>query len=92
MKDYISFIIGAVIMGIVFLILKSSTSIRKILGLALVVVGAIVLYMRYITFGVTNHIDPETFQAFNPIFVVFLTPVVIGIFAALNKVTVKTLR
>ena len=75
----------AIIMGIVFLILKSSTSIRKIIGIVLVVVGAIVLYIRFITFGVANHIDPETFQAFNPIFVVFLTPVIIGIFAALSK-------
>ncbi|MCX6166200.1 MAG: peptide MFS transporter [Ignavibacteriae bacterium] len=76
----------SVIMGMVFLILKSSTSIRRIIGMVLMVVGAIVLYMRFITFGVTNRIDPETFQAFNPIFVVFLTPVVIAFFASfINK-------
>lgn len=74
-----------VIMGIIFLILKG-TSVRKIIGLVLLVVGAFVLYERFIHFGETNRIDPETFQAFNPIFVVFLTPVVIAFFTSfINK-------
>jgi proton-dependent oligopeptide transporter, POT family len=76
----------AVIMGIVFMILKSPTATRKIIGVVLMIVGAIVLYTRYINFSVTNRIDPETFQAFNPIFVVFLTPVVIAFFTSfINK-------
>jgi POT family proton-dependent oligopeptide transporter len=74
-----------VIMGIIFLILKG-TSVRKIIGLVLLVVGAFVLYERFIHFGETNRIDPETFQAFNPIFVVFLTPIVIAFFTSfINK-------
>ena len=74
-----------VIMGIIFLILKGTTT-RKIIGLALTVVGAFIIYERYLHFGDTNRIDPETFQAFNPIFVVFLTPVVITFFTSfINK-------
>jgi POT family proton-dependent oligopeptide transporter len=73
----------AVIMGIIFLILKSSTSIKRIIGAILTIAGAIVLYMRYITFTNVNKISPELFQSFNPIFVVFLTPVVVGFFAYL---------
>lgn len=75
----------AVIMGIVFMLLKSEKATKKIIGFILLVVGAIVLYLRYISFGSINKISPETFQAFNPIFVVFLTPVVIGLFASLTK-------
>jgi POT family proton-dependent oligopeptide transporter len=74
-----------VIMGIIFLILKGATT-RKLIGLVLLVVGAFVLYERFIHFADTNRIDPETFQAFNPIFVVFLTPVVIAFFTSfINK-------
>jgi len=74
-----------VIMGIVFLILKG-TSMKKIIGLVLLLVGAVVLYTRFMGFSDNNRIDPETFQAFNPIFVVFLTPVVIAFFTSfINK-------
>jgi proton-dependent oligopeptide transporter, POT family len=75
----------AVIMGILFLILKSATSTRKIIGLILAIAGAIILYTRFITFGDSNRIDPETFQAFNPIFVVFLTPIVIAFFTSFTN-------
>jgi len=34
----------------------------------------------------TNLISPEVFQSFNPLFIVALTPVVMGIFAWLNKI------
>ncbi len=73
----------AVIMGIVFLILKKSTSTRRIIGLVLALAGAAVLYTRFTSFADTNKISPELFQTFNPIFVVFLTPVVIGFFTYL---------
>lgn len=75
----------AVIMGTIFLIIKG-TSMRKIIGFVLMIVGAVVLYTRFTGFSDTNRIDPETFQAFNPIFVVFLTPVVIAFFTSfINK-------
>ena len=32
-----------------------------------------------------NRIQPEIFQHFNPFYIVFLTPLVIGFFAWLNK-------
>jgi POT family proton-dependent oligopeptide transporter len=73
----------AVIMGIIFLVLKSSTVTGRTIGAALAVAGAVVLYLRYSAFGDTNKISPELFQTFNPIFVVFLTPVVIAFFSRL---------
>lgn len=74
----------AVIMGIVFLVLKSSNALRRGIGILLTVAGAVELYFRYNSFDVVNKISPETFQAFNPIFVVFLTPVVVLFFAFLS--------
>jgi len=35
--------------------------------------------------GASNLISPEVFQSFNPLFIVALTPLVMGIFAWLNK-------
>lgn len=36
-------------------------------------------------YNMLNPIDPEVFQAFNPLFIVVLTPVVMGVFAWMNK-------
>lgn len=36
-------------------------------------------------YGASNLISPEVFQSFNPLFIVALTPLVMGIFAWLNK-------
>jgi POT family proton-dependent oligopeptide transporter len=75
----------AVIMGIIFLILKSSTALRRGIGAVLAITGAIILVIRFSGFEAINKIGPETFQAFNPIFVVFLTPVVIAFFAMMTR-------
>jgi len=73
----------AVIMGVIFIVLKNSTKVRRLIGAGLALVGAVVLYSRYVTFSTSNKISPEIFQTFNPIFVVFLTPLVIGFFSYL---------
>ncbi len=74
-----------IIIGLVFLLKKSFKGAMKAVGAGLIALGAVVLYWRYGTFGDTNPISPEPFQAFNPIFVVFLTPLVLALFAWLNK-------
>ena len=78
-------IIG-VIIGFVFLLSKSSSSIKKLIGGALVIIGAIIAY--YVIGGYNPDgmpINPIKFQHFNPIFIVFITPIIIGIFTKLNK-------
>lgn len=75
----------AVIIGLVFLIRRSSSKKIKLSGLILAIIGAIVLGVRYNTFSNLNPISPELFQSFNPIFVVFLTPLVVAFFAWLRK-------
>jgi len=75
----------AIIIGLVFLIKKSSSKKGKLSGLLITLTGAVILGIRYNTFSNSNPISPELFQSFNPIFVVFLTPLVVAFFAWLNK-------
>ena len=55
------------------------------MGGALLIAGAALLYYFYSTFTLENTIEPEIFQQFNPIMIVFLTPVVVALFAFLRK-------
>jgi POT family proton-dependent oligopeptide transporter len=77
-------IIG-VIIGLVLLIGKQNTKLLKMIGLSMIVVGSGLAY--YVIHGYSSKmpINPMIFQQFNPIFIVFLTPIIIGIFASLNK-------
>ncbi|MGE5356318.1 MAG: peptide MFS transporter [Deltaproteobacteria bacterium] len=53
--------------------------------------GAMFLVFAYLTYyfasnaPAENTISPEVFQSFNPLFIVVLTPLVMGVFAWLNK-------
>ncbi len=73
------------IIGIVFLIGKKSNSSKKIIGAGMALAGAGVGYYLYTTFDPSNSIEPEIFQSFNPIFIVFLTPVILLFFEKLRK-------
>jgi POT family proton-dependent oligopeptide transporter len=42
-------------------------------------------YYMYTTFAPSTEFSPELFQPFNPSFIVILTPIILGIFAWLNK-------
>ena len=75
----------AAIIGVVLMIGKGSSSITKIIGLGLTLVGSIIAYFSITSLGDTEPISPMIFQHFNPIFIVFVTPIIIGIFAALNR-------
>lgn len=80
-------IIAAVI-GLIFLLMKKFSGKTKIIGLALLVAGVLIASWRYGIFkgfGDKNPISPELFQSFNPIFIVFITPVILGIFAFLRS-------
>lgn len=77
-------IIG-VIIGIVLLAGKNNTKLLKMIGLSLVIVGSALAYYVISGFSAKMPINPMIFQQFNPIFIVFMTPIIIGIFASLNK-------
>jgi len=74
-----------VIIGIVMLVRKKIKAIMRVVGAGLIIVGGFLLWYLYSGFGAENSIEPETFQQFNPILIVFLTPIVVGIFAWQRK-------
>lgn len=78
-------VIGCIIgfVCLIFLILKRYSRLYNTIGVCLIPIGASIVMWRYSTFQDTNAIAPELFQSFNPIFVVFLTPVILGFFAFL---------
>jgi POT family proton-dependent oligopeptide transporter len=69
---------GAVAFG------KGTTQNRGI-GALFAVVGLIVIILKLNTLPGENEIDPEMFQSFNPMFIVLLTPLIVGWFGHLNK-------
>ncbi len=74
-----------VILGVVLAVGKNSSKVR----LTGVLIAAISATAAYYTIKelkpVGNPISPEIFQQFNPIFIVFLTPVIVGYFSWLRK-------
>ncbi len=83
LKAFLS-LIGAGI-GLVLLLRKSSQTLQKIIGAGLLIVGSLLTYNFYRHYGSSNPIEPEIFQHFNPIFIVFLTPVIVWLFAYWRK-------
>lgn len=74
----------AAIGGIAMLCSKKKSSKTKLWAVGLTVAGIAVATFQYLSFNSEMPITPGTFQQFNPIFIVFLTPLVVGIFAWLN--------
>ncbi len=74
-----------VISGIIMLLGKNFVGKAKAIGAALLVGCGALLFYKYNGFASDNPISPELFQSFNPIFVVFLTPLVLGFFVWLGK-------
>jgi len=73
------------VVGLVFMIRKSSKSASRIIGGIVFVVFAIVAIWRYIGYADVNPFTPQKFQHFNPFFIVALTPLVVGLFSLLNN-------
>ncbi|HMN23284.1 MAG TPA: peptide MFS transporter [Ignavibacteriaceae bacterium] len=63
----------------------SKTAKAKGLGGLFAVIGIIVIIIKLNLLGDHNEIAPEQFQSFNPMFIVLLTPIIVGWFAFLNK-------
>ena len=57
----------------------------RLIGAALFLVGGLLSYYFVSNNQPLNSISPEVFQSFNPLFIVALTPLVMGIFAWLGK-------
>ena len=75
----------AVILGSAVAITAKGSSKKIGLGLLFVVIGIVVIISKMNTLGDSNEVAPEQFQSFNPMFIVLLTPLIVGWFAYLNK-------
>jgi proton-dependent oligopeptide transporter, POT family len=69
----------------VLLVRKVSTGAQRGIGAAVAAGGAILAFYFYRSYAPVNAVAPEIFQQFNPYFVVFLTPVVVGLFTFLRS-------
>ena len=74
-----------IILGAAAAFKKTATSKTKLMGSGFAVVGLATLIYKINTLPETGSISPEQFQVFNPMFIVLMTPVVLGIFAIMNK-------
>ena len=76
----------AAIVGIVLMVNKKAKALWKIVGAAMFVGFGYLTYYYYSNNDPSlNPIEPEIFQSYNPLFIVALTFLVMGIFAWLNK-------
>lgn len=75
----------ATITGIILMLRSKSTMRYRFIGVALTLVFGAACYYFVSTAGPKNPIAPEVFQSFNPLFIVSLTPLVMGFFTFLNS-------
>ncbi len=74
----------ATIAGLV-MVLRTKNQRNRLIGGILTIVAGVVSYIFMNSYGPNNPIAPEVFQSFNPLFIVALTPVVMGFFTMLNE-------
>jgi len=75
----------AAIISISTLFGKSASKKSKTISGIIALVAIAAAIFRYTSVPATNPIEPEIFQSFNPIFIVVLTPIVLGLFAWLRN-------
>lgn len=78
--------------GIIFLILggavmlgRHSVSRSRLYGGGFFLAGLLLILYKLSVLPEKNAISPEQFQSFNPMFIVLLTPVIVGLFSFLNR-------
>lgn len=74
----------AFVSGLVILLGKKRTTQARFIGAAMTIVGGGFAYWFYSRADVQNPIAPEIFQSYNPLFIVSLTFLIMGVFAWLN--------
>ncbi|MBK6937198.1 MAG: peptide MFS transporter [Chitinophagaceae bacterium] len=76
--------IAAAIVGCVMIFNAKKTLYKGIGALVFLGFGYLCYYLTT-TYSELNRISPEIFQSFNPLYIVILTPLVMGVFAMLRK-------
>lgn len=79
----LSIVVG--ILSLTFIFKKDSSAKTRFVSVALLALSALGIYYFYSNNPEVNAFSPELFQHFNPTMIVLLTPIVVGVFAWLNK-------
>lgn len=74
-----------VLIGLIFAFRKKSPPRLRFAGLIAAVAFILVTWFVYQSYDKTMTIYPQKFQHFNPIFIVFMTPLIVGFFSSLRK-------
>lgn len=64
---------------------KGASQKTKLISGIVAIVAIVAAVFKYLTVPESNPIEPEIFQSFNPIFIVILTPIVLGLFTWLRN-------
>jgi POT family proton-dependent oligopeptide transporter len=72
------------VVGLVFALRKKAKPLARGIGAAAFLGFGLLAFLRVQSYPAVNRFMPQMFQHFNPFFIVALTPLVVGIFAALN--------
>ncbi|MCX6561330.1 MAG: peptide MFS transporter [Candidatus Aminicenantes bacterium] len=73
------------VVGLVFALRKKSKALVRGIGAAVAIGFGLLAFLRFQSYPAVNRFMPQMFQHFNPFFIVALTPLVVGIFAWMNK-------
>ncbi|MCX6562537.1 MAG: peptide MFS transporter [Candidatus Aminicenantes bacterium] len=73
------------VVGLIFALRKKAKPLARGIGAAAFLGFGLLAFLRFQSYPAVNRFMPQMFQHFNPFFIVALTPLVVGIFAALNK-------
>ncbi|MGA3014022.1 MAG: peptide MFS transporter [Bacteroidales bacterium] len=73
------------VIGLVYLVKKSSSATTRIIGGIAFAGFATIAILRFLGYQDINPFTPQKFQHFNPFFIVALTPLIIGFFGWLNN-------
>lgn len=79
----LSIVIG--ILSFTYVVKKESSGKTKLISGLLLLLSGVATYYFYKNNPEVNAFSPELFQHFNPTMIVLLTPIIVGIFAYLNK-------
>lgn len=75
----------AVLLSFSITISKSSSKKARTVGLIVILAALATMIFKVTSFPSENKISPESFQVFNPLFIIFLTPILVGIFGYMAK-------
>ncbi|MBE0653934.1 MAG: MFS transporter, partial [Bacteroidales bacterium] len=75
----------AALIGLIFALRKKSSNNVRYIGLGTAVVFSLIAYFIYQNYSNQMTIYPQQFQHFNPIFIVFLTPLIVAVFTSMRK-------